>query len=204
VNKILWMAAPWRWTLGSLTPFSLASGTQDYSITLPSDFLYIYDAYITDGAKTGRELSVEPFLQSNVGLVGQPSEIAYVGVDGNVTGHGIFRVAPIPATQPTSNAPEVYSRYKKTAPIITASNQGTPGVLIFDDEWFWVYQAGVTWLAYLYSDDQRAGSWQVDANGRAAYTGQLGVFQGAISWMREREKLPLLEPRQNEPKAVSK
>lgn len=43
VSKIIWMHAPWRWTLGALPATTLTSSTQDYTIVAPSDFLFLFD-----------------------------------------------------------------------------------------------------------------------------------------------------------------
>lgn len=185
VNKIIWMAAPWRWTVGSLPAVTLASSTQDYNVALPSDYLYTTDVYISDGVQPFRTPVVVPILPTVVGLTGQPNLVAITGA-ANTT--GTMRFSPVPGTLPATT--KAYGLYKKTSPIITYENSNTAGVLVMDDEWFWVYEAGVLWLSYLYGDDQRAGSAQADGSGKVAYTGQRGVFEAALSQMREREKLP--------------
>ena len=74
-----------------------------------------------------------------------------------------------------------------------------------DDEWFWVYTAGVLWKAYQWGDDQRAGGVTLGANGAPQYTGQLGNFRDGLRIMAEREKLPSVElVDQINPKAVTK
>jgi len=183
VNKILWMAAPWRWTVGTISPITLASDTQDYTIASPpSDFLYLLHAYISDGASAPRPLHIEPALPADVGVRGNPSAVTVTG--------STLRVTPKPGTLPTSPLQKVFLYYKKTAPVIQNSNANTVGVQVFDDEWFWVYAHGVLWEAYMYADDQRAGSAQVDAQGRMGFTGQRAVFESAIELMRQREKIP--------------
>jgi len=201
INKIIWMAAPWRWTIGSLTALNLAASTQDYAITLPADFLYAVRSYITDGAKPTRELSIESALPTAVVLVGQPTRISFTGAGGS----GNARVSPkVPADHPASPTQQIITLYKKTSPLITSGNAATGGVLVMDDEWWWVYEAGVLWLAYLYADDARAGGAQVDPmSGRVQYTGQRGTFEGALIQMKEREKLWLVDPKSaQEPKAT--
>jgi hypothetical protein len=187
VSKIMWMAAPWRWTLGSLPTVTLIAGTQDYTITFPGDFLYILDSYVSDGTIAPRDLKVEAFLPNSITTVGQASEVSAQGT--------LLRVGPIPATFPTTG-PTLISRYKKTAPQLTAANMATAGTQVFDDEWFWVFQEGVLWRAYLYADDNRAGGATV-AKGQVEYTGQLGVFQAALQFMRETEKMPLLDEKRD-------
>lgn len=198
VNKIIWMAAPWRWTLGSLTAKSLVSNQQDYTITVPADFLYLWDGFISDGANVYRELTIEPTLPADVKVVGNVSRLAYMGSN-------TFRTFPKPGTLPNSPTQQFILRYKKTAPVITNQTQYDSGFLVMDDEWFWAFCAGVLWKAYQWGDDQRAGSITVASNGSVQYTGQLGIFRDALRSMAEREKLPLLSLEvASNPKAVDK
>ncbi len=183
VNKIMWMAAPWRWSVGTLTAITLVSATSDYTLAPPADFLYLIGAYIADGAGTPRHLAVVPTIPANIVVTGLPQFIAYQGTN-------TFRVSPIPGTLITPSK-SLVSYYKKQAPVITAQNAQTAGTLLFDDEWFPVYTAGVQWLSYLYGDDARAGSANIDSQGKAQYTGQKAVFESGLQMMRLRE--PLLQ-----------
>lgn len=193
VSKMMWMAAPWRWTLAAMPQITLVASTQDYTLTLPADFLYAESAYVTDQAGGNpRDLSIEPFLPTG-GLVGQPSRIAFTGVPGTANG-GTARLFPTPGTQP-SPTPRVISTYKKWAPTLTLANINTGGALQFDDEWAFVYESGVLWLAYLYADDARAGTSQYGNNGTFTFSGQRAVFEANLQLMREREKLPIIDPR---------
>lgn len=187
VNQMLWMAAPWRWTLGSLAATTLASNTQSYSIGTPADFLFLYDGFISDGANVFRNLQIEPTLPSDVKVVGNVSRIAHIGTS-------TFRVFPKPGTLPVSPTQQLILRYKKISPIITNQTQYTAGQLVMDDDWFWVFQAGVLWKAYQWGDDGRAGGVTIGSNGQAQYTGQLGAFRDGIRQMMIHEKLPLVDP----------
>lgn len=190
--KHLWMSAPWRWTVGSLTPVSLASNTEDYTITRPSpdNMLYLLRAQlITTGGKDGaRELDIEPFLPAN-GIIGQPSTVA-------LTTSTNLRVFPEPGT--ISGTQQIILQYKKTAPYITKANMNTAGTQVFDDEWFPVYCQGVLYHAYLFADDARAGSATVQPNG-TSYSGQLGVYRSFLNEMAMREKLPSYPQPRSEP-----
>lgn len=183
VNKMMWMAAPFRWTVGTLTAISLANNTQDYTLAPPADFLYLIHSYIADGSTTPRILDVEPALPADVKLVGDPTRVAYVGSN-------TFRVAPKPGTGVGTQ--QIISFYKKTAPSLTDSTIQNTGVLIFDDEWFWVYTSGVLWLAYLFGDDQRAGGASVDpTTGKYQFTGQRAIFEANLLIMKQREAIPV-------------
>ena len=181
VNKRIWLAAPWRWTIGALNPITPLANTVDYPLTPPADFLYIYDATYSNNTKVVRHLEPVAEINPTVNQVGQISKIAYAGSN-------TFRVFPRPATVETPT-PSILMRYKKAAPRITNQTQNTPGFLQMDDDWFWVFQQGVIWLSYLWGDDARAGSVTIDSSGRAQYSGQRAVFEDGIWQMRLREKL---------------
>lgn len=197
VNKMIWMAAPWRWTLGSLPATQLVSNTPDYTIITPDDFLFLFDGYISDGSNVFRNLIFEPTLPSDVVIKGDTSRIAYMGSN-------LYRLYPRPGTIPTSPGRQMLLRYKKISPVITNETQFDPGFLEMDDEWFWVFTAGVLHKAYQWADDSRAGSVTL-ADGKVQYSGQLAVFRDGIRLMAEKEKLPLLDQQDTvTPKAVSK
>lgn len=188
VSKYMWMAAPWRWSIGAFPNISLLNSTQDYTASLPADFLYLENAYITD--QTGgvpRILHIEPFLAPG-GKQGTPSRLAIVS--GSPGGSGTVRFLPAPGAGSIPTSSTVISHYKKQAPTIKASNMNTAGTLVFDDEWFHVYVSGVLYYAYLFGDDQRAGGAQIDpASGKVSFSGQRGVWEANIALMKQREKL---------------
>tara|TARA_R110000868_G_scaffold153995_1_gene379982 strand:+ start:1612 stop:2304 length:693 start_codon:yes stop_codon:yes gene_type:complete len=186
VSKRMWMAAAWRWTIGSLPAKTIVTNTQDYTITTPSDFLLLFNGFISDGANVYRDIIIEPQLPEDVKVVGNPSRVSFEG-------SSTYRLFPKPGTIPNSPAQQLILRYKKMAPVIDTPAMTEPGSLIFDDEWFWVFCEGVLWKAYLWGDDNRAGNVTVSPNG-IQYTGQAAVFQDAIKTMAEHEKLPLIEP----------
>lgn len=186
ISKIMWMHAPWRWTLGALPATNLTSNTQDFTITTPSDFLMLYDGWISDGANVFRRIIPTAALPTDVKVVGNPSMIAHVS--GND-----YRIYPKTGTLPSAPAQQFILRYKKQAPVITNETQFTSGFLGMDDEWFWVFQAGVLWKAYQWADDSRAGSVSISDKGHQ-YSGQMGVFFDGLRQMTEKEKLPVLDP----------
>lgn len=186
VSKRMWMAAPWRWTLGSLPATTILTNTQDYTITTPADFLYLINGFISDGANVYRNLIIEPQFPTDVKVVGNPSRISYEGSN-------VYRLFPKPGNVPNSPAQQMILRYKKKAPLIDSNAMTQAGSLIFDDEWFWVFCEGVLWKAFQWGDDNRAGAVTETPNG-TQYTGQAAVFQDALKFMAAHEKLPLLEP----------
>lgn len=188
VAKIMWMAAPWRWTVGTLTAITLTSSTSDYTLAPPADFLYLMSAYISDGLNTPQHLEVVPSIPSNMAISGIPQFISYQGSN-------TFRISPKPGTLLASPTKTLVCYYKKIAPVISASNAYTATTLVFDDEWFPVFTDGVLWKSYAWGDDQRAGTCTVDSQGRIQFTGQRAVFEAGLAQMRQREPLPIYDHR---------
>ncbi len=187
VNKMMWMAAPFRWTVGTLTPITLVTATSDYTLAPPADFLYLISSYISDGLNTVRHLEVVPSIPANIIVTGMPEFISYQGSN-------TFRISPIPGTL-VLPAKSLISYYKKIAPTVTAENAFTAGTLVFDDEWFQTYMEGVMWQAYLWGDDQRAGTANVDGTGKMAFTGQRATFEAGLAQMVQREPMPIYDAR---------
>lgn len=188
VSNYIWMAAPWRWTIGRLSDTVLTADTVAHTLTsTPSDLLYIGQA-VCDEGETQWPLEVVPELPATKTLAGTPKYIAFVSP-------ATIRIQP-PATQLSAGRTRtIRGWYKKTAPTISAETQYTAGQLVMPDEWYQVFQEGVLWQAYLYADDPRAGQVQVSSDGRATYTGQGGAFMNCINMMRASEPLPdLLKP----------
>ena len=184
ICKIMWMAAPWRWTLGSLPTIGpLVSGTTDYTATKPTDFLKIQDAFLTDGSNTS-DLHVEALTATPL-QSGQPSCVYHI--TGNT-----WRLFPKPWTQQSGRSWNVMGRYKKAAPSITVSTVSTAGALTFDDEYYPVFRMGVLALASSYAYDQRGGDVQfLPQSGQCQMTGYWGRFYHMLEDMRQKEGLPI-------------
>lgn len=184
----VWMAAPWRWTLGSLVNIPLTSSTVDYSYTsivpggLPADFLYVHQAWLSTAERT-EELNVEPCLPSvPVQQGGDPTSVCLV--DGTST----FRVYPGVGTLAT--APTLLQTYKKVPPRVgddtAASSSST---LVMPDAWFHVYVQAVRYFAYVYAARDDAGQVEVTDTGQYKATGQFGILQTLLTDMRKKEKI---------------
>lgn len=180
ISKYIWMAAPWRWTVGNVGTITLVNGTQDYTLAEPADMLFPIYAYFADGSTTPQYFSIEPKLPANVVQVGQPDRLSYEGSNN-------WRFYP----KPQVGTKTVVIQYKKEAPTITVENSYTAGTLVMDDEWFWVFQLGVLWKAQVFADDAKAGQIRFSSDGKLEITGTRGEFEAAIQYMREREKLPI-------------
>lgn len=178
IHKRIWMAAPWRWTVGVCEPVSVTADTSDFNlVSPPSDFLYIVKAYIWDGEGL-TELTPEPALPSGNTQKGNPNKIAYVP-----GGTPKFRVHPVfGSINPTKNY-KLLVWYKKAPPDITLTTCYTAGSLVMDDAWFNVFEEGILWKCYQFGDDPRAGNVAVQ-QGQTQYSGQRAVFEDSLNFMR--------------------
>jgi hypothetical protein len=177
-----WMADAWRWSIGVLNNISLAANTQDYPYgsSLPTDYLYTHSAYHSDGQQF-RDVKVTPDLPATSVIVGAPQMVT------RLTGQNSFRIWPRTPTQ-LSSAQSLVQFYKKMAPAVTAGNINTTGALVFDDEWFPVYQEIVIWYMMRYCYDDRAGTVQYK-DGERTVVGQLGLIDKMLDDMRARDAL---------------
>jgi hypothetical protein len=185
IANTMWMAAPWRWSLGSITPFPLVSNTRDYTVSLPGDFLKLQSGYINVAGDTNRPLHITSFLSPDQTTVGQFNDISLIPGTPNK-----LRINPTPGTLAADQTNTVILLYKKSCPVLTKQNVDTGGILLFDDEWTWVYEEGLLWWAYRYADDDRAGTTTATNDGKIQYNGQKGVFMASLMDMRNGELLP--------------
>lgn len=169
-NKMLWMVAPWSWSIGALDPVTLADGVQDYTVSDPGDFLRIQWAARSD-SDTLYNIGVVPALPVLAAHKGQVKKIAHVSTSGgNVTVR----------TWPTANSTDkVLLLYKKTSTAVTAGNKDTTTTLVFPDEFYPLYQEMVLYKAWQFFGDPRAGGAQ--SNGQQnAFSGQLGLVMALV------------------------
>ena len=194
VHRILWMYAPWRWTLDLFPQFSLVSNTQDYTVTLPSDFLFLQEAKIADG-KNIIHLHCGATFPATVNLIsGAPSQISIQTVGSN----SVARIFPCPGQFPVgATAQKLIAIYKKNAPKVDRETAQEAGYILLPDEYFWVYLEGVLWRAMKWAQDPRAGSVTVQDD-KIVYTGQLAEFQAAMLQMADMEKLNKVDSQQEQ------
>lgn len=175
ISNMMWMAAPFRWSVGRLSDTVVVADTVAHTLTsTPSDLLYLLQAQIDDGESTW-PLEVVPELPSTKTLAGTPKYVAFVPT-------ATLRIQP-PATQLSAGKTRtIRGFYKKVAPTINAITCHAAGQLQMDDEWFGVFEDGVLWRAYLYADDPRSDM-------------QMKAFMGALEVMKQSEPMPdLLKP----------
>lgn len=189
VNKMFWVYAPWRWSLGLFQQITLTSNTQDYPVTLPADFLYLYDILQLDGKTTRHIKPTAVFPQTGVLRAGQAGSGAIM----TVAAQTVLRIDPTPGTIPATAAAErLVGIYKMVAPTIDKTTMYTAGALLIPDDFFWVYLEGVMWKAMAWAQDPRAGETSFKG-GQIAYSGQRAAFEAAMATCAQQEKLYVIE-----------
>lgn len=185
-SSLIWMAAPWRWTIGIAAPVAVSAGANTVTIAVPSDFLRLERVLVTNG-NSARFVKIVGEVQGSTILSDWPKFVAVTGTPGGAGALNFDTLFPSSET-----GWQVWFWYKKMAPVITSGNQGTGGVLVMDDEWFWVYNETVLYYAYKYADDPRAGTSEAaisDGGAGLKYSGQIGRIMTAIEEMRRSEVL---------------
>ena len=193
-SNMIWMAAPWRWTIGVFPITSAVSAAAStVSLTNQADFLRLEKVNLNNGVNL-RELKIVNILPATPAQIQMPNFCAYVQ-------NGSSPYLQFETKMPTGvNDFKAYAWYKREAPVITASTYDDAGFLEMDDEWFWVFQEAVLYYGYKFADDPRAGGAQVEEtnNGpKIIYSGQRAVLQAAIEEMRQREELVSMFPQLN-------
>lgn len=182
INEQMWMAAPFRWTVGTSPNVILSADNAEYTMDYPDDWLYALQAILTDdGDMHKKELDIVANIPLDIGREGTVSSIAYLGVKGQSSGP--VRINPIPSSV---NGDKIIGLYKKSCSLITAKSRYDT-YLPIPDEWYHVYQAGVLWLAYTYADDRRAGETVVSGQD-SKFSGWRAEFEHGLNQMRLREK----------------
>ena len=182
VSKTIWYAAPWSWTIAQMGSPTLSADVQDYTTSIPTDYEYLFRATLIDTGYVSKNLKIVPILPQEATKYGEPVAINFSG--------STLRVFPRPPVNIPTN-PIIQLFYKKTAPEITVSNYATTGSHILPDRWWHVYKAGVLAKAFVYADDDRALSVQLDPRTKEVKLGGYeAYFQHLINEMRLKEPMP--------------
>lgn len=187
--KYVWNAANWSWTVDQLDAVQLALNTTTYTITyngggaLPANFQHLVRARLVDTIRTYKDLWIDSNLPASPITVGEPVSLC------KVEGASTIRISHKPGTMNNTKFIEMW--YKKSAPKIDNTNYATAGSMLLDDNWFYVYKHAVLYCAYLFGDDERAGSASYDVKQNAyRFSGQRAILEAALEDMRERVPLP--------------
>jgi hypothetical protein len=178
VSSTMWTPYPWYRAITTIADglIPLVDGYQDYSS--PPNIYRLTKASLVNTTSTpydSRELdvlqnndqnkvSVSPYairsiaLQPGVGLLRLESAV-YIAANTTWEIRGEYQINPTKLTSLTDQ-------------------------LWFDDQYFPVFVAGVTYWAMKYANDGRAGTVQYTQGGKPTYTGQLAEFYGMISDMK--------------------
>lgn len=187
-NQMFHLASPWSWSVGGLEEVTLANGTQDYALaTSPADFLRLSQVrQFVNGRYTGT-MSIAGNLPETIYATSNPTQVSMY-LDGSTL---TYRVWPKPTGFLSGKEIVLIGDYKKETTLITSGNKSTASILLFPDDYYYVYELLVLYYAYLYANDMRAGTTTVDAMGRPSYTGILALAMAEINILRQRELLSL-------------
>lgn len=187
-NQMFHLAAPWSWTVGGLEEVTLANGTQDYAlVTSPADFLRLSQVRRFENGKYTGSMSIVGNLPVTTSSLSAPTQVTMFLAGSDLT----YRVWPKPTGMLTGKEIVLIGDYKKETTLITSGNKSTASILLFPDDYYYVYELLVLYYAYLYANDMRAGTTTVDSQGRAQYTGILALAMDGINNIRQREHLSL-------------
>ena len=180
-NQRFHLAAPWRWSLGSLSETNLADNTQDYTIASPpSDYLYLHQVRKWAGGQWQTPLQVVATLPTTTNVLASPTQVTVFN-DGALK----YRVYPKPTGQGT-NPTVLIGDYKRSTTLITSGNESTASILLFPDDYYYVYELFVFHYALMHAHDNRAGTAQIGPSG-VAYTGVLAEAIAALAEIQQRE-----------------
>lgn len=180
-NSRIWIAYPWRWTLGSLTAIALVDGTQDYTIG-NSDHYRPVNLWITRTDLTPDEyqpLKIKEHLPPELARnVGWPS-FQTISWEKSINKFRLEAAASVPS----GTTLRIDGDYQKVPTKITALS----ATLAADDAYFETYMDWLLYYLYKFTDDSRAGGVVISGDGRKQYTGQLGKAMESLWEMKSQE-----------------
>lgn len=186
VSSQMWSAYPWQWTLQQISPsIPLVNGVQDYSV--PAE-LYRFGAgghlrlTRTDVTTENQiELDIVKWLPPSTNFNRSYTQFRLFCHELTL---GVIRMEG--AVQITGTmALQIDGEYQTHPTKITSANVSNP--LWIPDEYFNVYEAGLLYYFYKFTDDSRAGAIAATKSGQMSYTGQYAV------WMNELDRMTMAE-----------
>lgn len=184
VNSIIWNSYPWQWARKNAAPIPLVDGQQDYPFAAVTDYMRLLKAVLvrTDQVPNKYDdLTIVRNIAQDLTKAGFRSGLRNVAYDGAVGGP-ILRLSQA-ASVPAGNVINLQAQYQFQPAKIVA----TTSTIVFPDQYFPVYCAGLLWQFYQLAKDSRAGTAQATKSGAMVYTGQMGIFYDALIAMREAE-----------------
>lgn len=180
VNRIMWRAAFWRWSMSDLTAISLYTGPQDWAIS-NSDVYRLYRGRITwlTTTNVADDKDVVEWLPPNLGIQGGLYDIRAMCAIGTTT----IRLDRA-FNGGDGNSFRIDGEYQKNPTKITATSSST----LFYDDYIDVAIEGLKWAYMVLAKDIRAaGGVTIDSRGQRQYSGQYGVFMNALEEMKQAE-----------------
>lgn len=186
----LWMAAPWSWTVSTLTPITVSANTTDYSAYFPTNFALVYKAVMTQGNDiVNKPLAIVPNLPTSATNQGEVQYIMAIPPS-TLPGAGTIRVGPRPASAISTQ--NIYLDYKLVPPVITSANCTSADATGTPPRWWHVYKSLVLETAYKYADDSRGYDITIDPNTKQVKLGgQMAVSEYYLNEMRQKEPMPV-------------
>jgi len=192
-NSRIWIAYPWRWTLGSLTAIVLVDGQQDYVIGNNDHYrpvnLWVTRTDLTPDEYQSFRAIVEhlpPELAIKVGWQG----FGTISWEKSINKFRLEAAASVPAGITMS----INGDYQKVPTKITALSTA----LLQDDVYFETYCDWLLYYLYKFTDDSRMGGVTITGDGRKQYNGQLAkAFESLNEMMAAEDKgdgVPLIFP----------
>jgi len=185
-NSVIWRAFFWRWSISDFTAVTCVNGQQDYPNAIPTDF---YRFHVLLLARTDitpnefRELDEKEYIGKEQSRLGGLNDIKIFSLLPEVAGIRL----ELPTNIQTPVTMQIQGEYQKQPTKITDASWET--AFSFPDQYFGVYNEGLLYYCYKFSDDPRAGNIEVSSTGLKQYTGQLGAFMGALGEMMQKEDL---------------
>lgn len=179
VSQEMWSKYPWKQTITNTAKgtIPLIDSVQDYSCSAPNidrllkAWIRRYDTTPneTRDLDVVKDLSIDLYPRSYVG-------VRCVSLQQSI---GLFRLESA-VNVPSGVQLELCCDYQMNPIKITDLGQ----IIWFDDRFAVVALEGLLYWVYKLADDSRAGSASTDASGRIiGYTGQMGIFHGALNTM---------------------
>lgn len=177
IHSKIWIYYPWRWSLSALTAIAIADGDQDLTLNIAdAGFFRLMAARIVRTDTTPDEilpdLDIRNTLPPTTVKLGYPAiqAIAHDAVTGKLRlDH---------AVQVSSETLELRGEFQRQPTKIADAQLGT--AFAFPDVYFGAFVEGLKWKLYEFDGNRKAGAITVTKDGRIAYSGQLGVFMGAL------------------------
>jgi hypothetical protein len=188
----LWMFAPWRFSIGELDQVALVEDQQDYTITDPGDVMYPVRAEVRKSGQRNQSdtLRVVHNLASQTSMKGPFRDVG-------LTSATNLRLRPVPSGLESGDLGILFTWYKKenieiveTGAGAGQANDDNAAALLFDDEWFWVYQELVLYYSLFFIGDTRAGAVRLDVQETrtaTSYSGHLAQAMDALQQMARKE-----------------